>query len=661
MRGLIRSIALCAVAMALAACGGGGGNPGTSSSGGSGITGGSSGGGSTSGGSTVAQPSVAVAIFNSGNTATTSVASGNGYTARATLLDASGAPVANKLVNFSLNGASVAALTPDTALTNGSGVAQVALAASSISAVGAATLSASAVIGTTTVSQSTDFAVTPASLTLSPISAGAATLPSGGNTSLSVTASIGGSPSTGVPVNVTFAVSCGRINGAGSSFSVTTNGNGVASASYTAVNADGSLCSGPVTVSASSAGAAPSSATVTVASPTANAVTFVLASPMQIAVAGTGALEQSVLRFKVLSAGGTGLANVPVTFSLQTNPGGVSLGTQGSSTPALTLTDAAGEATVSVFSGTIPGPVKVRAALTATPGTFAESQNLSVASGPPSQRFMSLSVETSNIEGGSRDGVSTKLTVQLADRQGNAVQDGTVVNFTAEGGQVASSCATTQVAGIAKCSVDFVSQNPRPTGGRVSVLAFAEGTKDYVDTNGNNRYDAGTDTLVPLGDAYRDDNENGSFDAGEFVVPRGGALACADAGAPFPSRLNTCDASLGTTVRQQAVILFSASTPAPLEIQSQSVSAISFKLRSAGSTLLPMPAGTTVSADASGGTCAVDKVFGSAVPNVAPTTNPLTDLATSHIVTLKNCAAGNVVSIKIRTPSGLETITNLTL
>lgn len=645
-------------AAALVACGGGGGSSGATTSGGGTGTGGS--------GTATGTPTVTVSIVDSASRAVTSISVGGAYSARALVKDAAGAAVPNKLVTFALNGASIATLNPTTALTDSSGVAQTGIAPASINSAGAATLSASATVGTAAVTGQIDFSVSTASVALSSFTVGSANLASGGNTSMSVTVLIGGTPASGTPVNVTFNTSCGRINGGTTTFGTTTNGSGVASATYTAVSSTGDLCTGPVTLTAAVAGATPVTSTVTVAAPVANAITFVSATPAQIFVAGSGALEQSLVKFKVL-AGTTPLANMAVRFSIVVNPGGVGLNASGSTADVTATSDANGEVTVSVFSGTIPGPVKVRATLVSNTAVFAETQNLTVASGPPSQRFMSLSVSTFNIEGWSRDGTPTTLTVRIADRQGNPVEDGTVVNFTAEGGQVAPSCATTRTGGISSCAVDFISQNPRPAGGRVSVLAFMAGTKDYVDVNGNNRYDPGVDTLVPIGDAFRDDDEDSVFDQGEFVVPRGGTVSCPGATWPFPSRMNTCDTELATTVRQQAVILFSSTTPVLLNL-TRSVTLITFNLASAENQLLPMPSGTTVSAEAGDatpaeatGTCAIDKVLPSTVPNISPSPNPGESLATGHSITLKNCAAGDIISIKIRTPSGLETPFVLTL
>lgn len=632
----------------LAACGGGGGSSGTTGSGGG------------SGGETSALK-VDVMLVNSSGQAVSSISVGGAYQARATVRDASGTAIQNRVVNFSINNTAIASLPQATALTDSSGVALVPVSVASFTASGAATLTvqAEATISGVTVSGtgSVDFAVAAAGLNLSPIAVVTPDLPSGGNTGLSVTALVNDAPLTGTPVNVAFSVSCGRINGSDASaggVSVTTNGSGVAAATYTSVNTDGSLCSGNVSLTAASAGAPTRSTTIAVAAPVANAVAFVSAAPSQIFVAGSGAAEQAVVTFKVFAASGTPLSGVSVAFSIQENPGGVGLNASGATSNITATTDQSGQVSVSVFSGTIPGPVKVKATLVAAPSIFAESQNLTIASGPPSQRFMSLSVSSYNIEGWNVDGTPTRLTVRIADRQGNAVADGTVVNFTAEGGQVANSCATTTVNKISSCSVDFVTQNPRPPGGRASVMAYLAGTKDYDDLNATNIFDAG-DVLKQLGDAYRDDNENNTFDTGEFVVSRGGSLSCPGVGGAFASRENTCNQGLSTTVRQTAVILFASSTsPDNLTDLSASSGSISFRLGSIDNPLLPMPVGTTITATPLADGCTVGDIGGSPVVNVLPSPGkPNEDLRTNVAIALKSCAAGQRVNVKITSPGGL--------
>lgn len=656
------------LAAALTACGGGGGNAGTTGNG-SGTTGGSGGTGGTP--STPAPAlSIAVSLVNASGQTVTSITASGTFQVKATVTDQNGAAVGNRAVTFAVNNAAVAVLSQTTALTDASGNASVPISAASFVAAGAATVTASAQItsstGATVTGQgSSDFAVAAAGLVLSPLSIGNSSLDAGGNTLVSVTALVNNAPLTGTPVNVAFSASCGRINGSnasGGGVGTSTNGSGVASVNYTSVNADGSLCSGAVNISASSTGAATRTAALTVAAPVANAITFVSATPSQIFLAGSGSQEQAAVSFKVFGASSTPLAGVSVTLSIPQNPGGVGLNASGSTGPFTATTDQNGLVSVAVFSGSVPGPVKVRASLASTPSVFAETQNLTVASGAPSQRFMSLSVSSYNIEGQNLDGTGTTLTVRIADRQGNAVADGTVVNFVAEGGQVSNSCATATVNKISSCSVDFRSQNPRPADGRVSVMAYLNGDKDYDDLNGNNIFDAG-DNLKQMGDAFRDDNENNVYDAGETVIANGGTLACAGIGGAFAARANTCTSGLSATVRQTAVLLFSSSAAAISNISS-SLSGIRFLLGSTNQTnpFLPMPAGTVVTASSSNTGCTVSSIAGSPVVNT-PTTpgTPGEELRTPVLINLQGCSSGNQVTVQITSPSGLATSFNVGL
>lgn len=662
------------------ACGGGGGSPGSTPEAGGGTP------------TPTPTPTLVVSIVNLSGAAVNSISVGGGFVARATLRDATGAVVPNTVVTFDLNGAGIATLAPTTALTKPlsdtlSGVAEVAIAPASLSSVGAATLTAAAEISGVQVTGRVDFSVSAASLSLSAITVGATDLASAGNTSLATTALVGGVASTGVPVNVTYSASCGRINNLESAGSVTTNGDGIATAVYTAVAPDGSLCSGVVRISASSPGAQQSREVIlNVVAPSASAVTFVSAAPAQIFVSGSGAVEQSIVRFRVLSTTGAAMPNERVLFSLITNPGEVGIGSAGSTASLDSTTDSQGVASVSVFSGTIPGPLTLRAQLSSNAAIFAESQNLTVASGPPSQQFMSLSAENFNIEGANIDGATTRLTVRIADRQGNAVVNGTVVNFTAEGGQVTRSCATQQdVNGISKCSVTFETQRPKPNDGRVSVLAHTEGTKEYIDAPPNNNIFDAADTLIQLGDAYRDDNEDGLFTVGEFRIPRRVRGAnCPNAGAPFPSISGSCDTSLATTVRQQTTILLSSSSAVLTNLVIRRADAtvkingvdttisvpvsVEARIGSADYPLLPMPAGTTVAITAvdsntdDNAACAISfGPTGSPIPSISPGYIPTENLATYHSATLKECRMGDFLFIDVTVPSGLKTTFSISL
>jgi hypothetical protein len=407
-----------------------------------------------------------------------------------------------------------------------------------------------------------------------------------------------------------------------------------------------------------------------VSAPTTGSVTFISASPTQIYLTGSGATSQATLTFKALSNTGTALANWPVNLTLTGNPGGVTFGTQGNTALVAGTTNASGLVTVTVFAGGTPGAVTIQATWNANSAIFTTSSGFSVASGPPRQSAMSLSMTNPNIEGWNIDGNTTQLTVRISDANGNAVPNGTVVNFVSSGGQINSTCTTALVATFSQCSVNFSSQNPRPTNGRVTVLAYLEGVKNYTDTNANNQYDSGTDTLSDQGDAYRDDNENGVYDSGEFVVSKGGVVTCVGAGGTTPKRVNTCTGLLPTTVRAQAIILLSSNLPLVAAVAGQaSFTAITargfnFTLNGTLQTLLPMPSATSISITSPVTGCTVGTITPSAVQYVGGGIDPAANLGSVHSVTLTGTAAvgatpavtcaGATLTINTATPSGRQ-------
>jgi len=552
-------------------------------------------------------------------------------------------------------------LPSDSALTGVDGVATVTVNSTSATAVGAATATASVVTSAGTASTYVDFAVAATPVTLGAIQVGSTTLAASATTSVSISAVAYGSSASAVPVSL--SADCGSLSPA----IALTSGSGVASSTYSSVKSDGTSCSGPVRVTATASGTT-QTRDITVEPPVASSVNFVSASPSAIYVQGSGSTTQSILQFRVLDGTGLPYANASVTATITTNPGGVGLGAASSVTDLSLQSDSLGYVKFTIYAGTLPGPVQVKVKLSET--AYAFSKNITVQSGPPAQDRLSLSVGTFNIEGQDIDGITTRLTVRVADRQGNAVPDGTVINFTSSGGQVQPSCATTRTDGISSCYVTFSSQAPKSANGRVSVLAFAEGVKNFTDANGNNIFDNG-ESLVDLGDAYRDDNENGSYELGEFVLPRSGNGSCPASTWSTPSRAGTCDSSTSaTTVRRQAV-LFMATSEAVLTEYSQvkvsdSITMLTFRANSTtlcndGSQCLPMAAGTTFTAETTNATaCTAGPVVGGTVPGVSPTAILTQQLGTLHSVLLtaadgKSCS-GVTVRVTAKSPSGLGTI-----
>ena len=613
--------------------------------------------------------SLSLAVVDSSGNVVNGITYGGRQQIRATYTDSSGAPISNRLISFSVSTNAGSATLGDTTATTTNGQAFVAVSPVTATSSGAATVSATVGGLTATV----DFSISGTTASLGALGFGSNPLAASGNTSVRVLVTASGSPASGV--NVSFTASCGTVSPA----TTTSGGDGYASTNYSAVRSDGTSCSGATTITATGPNSSVSTGNLTVSTPVASAINFVSAAPSQIYVTGSGATAQSVLKFKVLDASGAASSGIPVQVSLRQNPGGVGLNSVGSTADITPVSDSSGLVTFTVFAGSIPGPVQVKAFLPATPSVYAYSSSLTVQYGPPSQNHFSISVSTFNVEGLGWDGTTTSLTARVADRQGNAVPVDTVVNFTSSSGQIGGSCAVTLKDGIASCSTTFSSQNPRVPNGRVAVLAYTEGLKQYVDVNGNNVFDAGVDTLMDLGDAYRDDDESGTFDAnqGEFVVARGGTGTCAGTGWPVPSRTNTCDnATAATTVRQQAMLIMSGST-AHFSNEVVTSSAIAFRLNDNnglsgnGTTLVPvyvnpMPYGTTVVPTAidntpTGVTCSILSTQPSVVPNIGPTFNKTDQLGSSHIILLSGCGPGDRVLVTVTTPKGNATFWTYTI
>jgi hypothetical protein len=364
-----------------------------------------------------------------------------------------------------------------------------------------------------------------------------AELPAGAATTLTV--SIVSSTNTLVtaPVEVTFNSRCyGSDEATLTVGNSTTNTNkvttdlGQARVTYTA---KGCVGEDEITASAVIEGAAKvARVTISVAQDTVQSIRFVDATPDKIFLKDSGGAQTSTVRFQVLGSTGAPIKNIPLTFSLSTTVGGIAL-TQTSAT-----TDNTGHASTVVQAGTIPTAVEV-VSLHAASGVTARSNKLSVGTGMPDQNSMSISASRFNPPGWEYDGEEVDITIRLADRSNNPPPDGTSVQFITEGGSIDPNCTTENGA----CTVKWKSQSPRPSNGRVTILATTLGNESFKDVDGDGIYTKGVDIFnshndggncnpnVPrstaevssiadepcddLGEPYLDQNENGERDATE--------------------------------------------------------------------------------------------------------------------------------------------------
>ncbi len=562
---------LAGITVLLASCGGSG-LPSNSTTAGTGPT-------STSSNVSGA-PSIAIALTDptTGSPTTSTPA-----TVKATVLNAAGAPVPNVVVTFSAD-AAVATLSPSTgtALTNASGIATISLNAATSTAGGASTVTANGTVQGTPVSTSIGFAVNAsapaAGVSFTSLTFGTNTLSAYGTTGMTATVT----PAT-TPVTVTFTSTCAGTGKATLSSSVKTVG-GIAMGSYL-----DNGCASTDTVTASVAGTtATTSATLVVTPPATGSLQYVSASPTTISLQGTGGTSSSTVTFKVVDSGGNPIGGKIVTFGLSTTLGGITF-TPNVAAPTAT-SDALGLVSVIVNAGTMSTPVRVTAS---TPGATAgsvlttQSSQLTITTGIPDQDSFSLAATTINTEGWNIDGLTSTLTARLSDHFNNPVPDGTAVNFTTEGGSVIGSCTTVNGA----CTSTFTTQQPRPSNGRVSVLAFAIGEESFTDLNGNGVADlvtAFTSAANPSGnemrdanglstdmpEAFVDYNENGAFDAAtEPYQDFNGSGAYDAADGQYNgvlcnalSSAGTCSATKSAHVRRMLVLTMSSSKPDTLAL-----------------------------------------------------------------------------------------------
>ena len=329
---------------------------------------------------------------------------------------------------------------------------------------------------------------------------------------------------------VTFSSGCVNNNLATLDQQVTTI-NGIAQSTFEDRNCGGNQDEIKATVVVNNSSLSVSR-TISILADSVGSISFVSAEPEQIVLQGTGGQNNSsvaTLLFEVKGALGNPLAQQRVSFSLNTQTGGLSL------SPSSAITNSQGQVSVRVNAGNVPTSVRVTAEVTAASGDVLRSQSdlLTVSTGLPDQNSFTLSASSLNPEAFNISGQTVSIVARLADTFNNPAPDGTALSFTTEGGVIEPSCTT--LAGA--CSVTWTSANPRTSDHRITILATAIGHETLFDGNGNNSYDNsdgpaivdntdsgltnsayGVSGFVDYSEAWRDDNANGSREASEIFL-----------------------------------------------------------------------------------------------------------------------------------------------
>jgi len=527
---------------------------------------------------------------------------------------------------------------------------------------------------------------TGASFVAGQIGVQSGTLSAGGSTSLTVSLlQTGGTLFTGA-ATIGFNSNCIaagtaqiQVNGASNPGNSTSTTTGIATVTYVAKG-----CSGADVITATSTvNGSPLSAsgTVTVAAATIGSISFVSATPTNIALKGTGDAsrpESSTVVFQVLDSSNGPVSGATVNFTLNTTTGGITL------TSASAVSDVNGKVQTVVNAGTVATSVKVTAVVASTsPAISTQSSQLTVTTGIATARNFSLAVGCNNIEGWDYDGTQTAVTARLSDRFQNPVPDGTAVTFHALGGKIGAQCTTaTTPTESGVCSVNITSQAFRPLDGRVPVMAMAIGEESFTDANGNGAFDVG-ETFFDTQEPFEDDAESGppvgppggtlAFTSGDFFydfnnngvhdAPDGNfnGVLCAD-----PAH---CAGPKSLGIGAHNVIIFSGSSaqitgssggaaiPAGgIHVPLNGATAVSFLVYDVNGNA--MPGGTTVSLGVSGGglTIAIPTSFTVPCTGIWKNT-PFGGITQFNFsVTAGSTAGGGVATLTVTTPKGLVTI-----
>lgn len=644
------------MAVMLAGCGGGDGYYG------------SSGSGATPGEPGVEQPGVSslnttnVSLKDTADKAITALTALGGI-ASVTVTNQKGEPVHGALVTFTSNANLEFGTSNNAVLTDAAGVASISVKPKDSITTGAYTISASvSAQGLTAQTSETAFSIQSVKTVAENLKAAVSTLEAGGKTNITLVLK---NPETGTVQNnlpVNFSASCGIFDTA----TVNSTNQGNVIATYQAIDAQGNLCTGPVVVTVSTASGVLGTVNLTVNTIKPNSILYT-SGEVKLGTVTSGTSSSGQIEFTIF-ADKAPAPDQEVTVELIKSPADLSFVMLGNKASTTLRTDAAGKIYVNLYPGSLPGPVEIKATLVADSMINALSKDVAVATGRATQERMSLSIDKQALQS-ARDGDAANITVRLADRVGNKVPDGTVVSFVSEGGSVDPNCSTVN----GTCSVTLITQDPRPADNRVTLLAFVEGDKAYIDINSDNRYTAGIDKLTHnLGAFFRDDDEDNKFSPGlgEFLYPRqlvGNEAECAPSTIKTPNltpdsnqALNgKCDDALGTILREQIIFAFSHNTPTISDV-SLNGTAFSFNMFGNNLRTVPMPTGTTVSVAAEDNTaanaksCSVKWLSGDETVRATfnMDINALRSGGVRYKYSMKDCDAGDNVVLTVTAPDG---------
>lgn len=413
-------------------------------------------------------------------------------------------------------------------------------------------------------------------------------------------------------------------------------------------------CAGQDTITARLTNGATASVTVDVAAPEVGELEFVSVDPDSIALSGSSNSSRpsvSKVTFRLTDKNGNPITTEEdISFSLSTTVGGVSL------SQSSTVTDQEGLATTRVNAGTVATVVSVTATYTPDSGSAIQTTSapISISASIPDQNSFSLSIEENFLPNARNyDGVSVPVTIRAADRNNNRVSDA-VVNFLTNGGSVQSECILQDGA----CSIEWISQDPRPADSVVQILARTVGEESFTDVNSDGKYVSGTDTFNPSDDrgeafldanrneaydaneVYFDYNSNGSYDAGNGIY---NGSACS--GSNCTSDLLEISET-GRIFMASDNISITFTTPTPLDIPGQACATIAGVFYNNGVLVEgPPPGGTQIDFSTTNGNIVAPSSFSS------PTNYRETPVEFCVLLEADSTSSSGILTVEVTPPS----------
>lgn len=268
-------------------------------------------------------------------------------------------------------------------------------------------------------------------------------------------------------------------------------------------------------------------------------------------IRNSGFNETATISFTVTDAAGKPLADVPVTFTANAAPTGLTISPTG-------VTNAMGVVSTMAQSGASTGTFTVTATVAGT--VTGTSPTIGVRGAKPSNNGFTLQCAVKNMAA-FRDSapplpLTTTCTVTLIDRFGNPVGKPTSVNLNSEAGAVPANISTTgysptggnmnegkgsftfnTVGTFPPVDVDPFPSDPaqypyaregepsrndaalvrNPRDALVTIMAYTDGEEQFSDDNANGQRDP-AEQFIDQGEPFLDKNDNNQWDPGESYV-----------------------------------------------------------------------------------------------------------------------------------------------